>query len=127
MEPGKMDSGSSAMIAASRLHGPDPHKASATNAGSEAKFREILEDSWRDPDAFWDRTARELDWSRPWDSVRKGELPHFEYFSGGISNVCANLLDRQIRQGMGNKVALIWEGKDSSSCFLTYNMLLAEV
>src|SRR5699024_6060497 len=56
-----------------------------------------------------------------------GSLPEFEFFKGGISNPCYNLLDRHVENGAGNRTALIWESEDGESSFYTYAMLLAEV
>src|SRR5699024_11002550 len=63
----------------------------------------------------------------PWEEVIKGELPDFEYFVGGVSNPCVNLLDRHIENGAGNRTALIWESENGDAKFYTYNMLLSEV
>jgi len=105
----------------------DLNRAQRTCFGSSEAFRDFLQFSKEHSDEFWGQIASEFEWIRPWDTVRKGDLPSFEYFSGGVMNPCVNLLDRHVRGGAGNRVALIWEGEDGSSTFLTYQMLLAEV
>lgn len=59
----------------------------------------------------------------------RGKLPDFEFFSGGITNPCVNLLDRHIERerGAANRTAIIWEGENGDTKFYTYQMLLAEV
>jgi acetyl-CoA synthetase len=116
-----------AMISASSLRIPNAERAAKTNIGSTAAFEEMLRISRQDPDQFWARAASELEWIKPWYSVRKGNLPHFEYFCGGIANPCANMLDRHLKNGADNKVALIWESESSESKFYTYRMLYHEV
>lgn len=105
----------------------DIQRVQRSRFGSSKAFRDFFQFSKEHSDEFWGQIASEFEWIRPWDTVRKGDLPSFEYFSGGVMNPCVNLLDRHVRSGAGNRVALIWEGEDGSSTFLTYRMLLAEV
>src|SRR5450631_186501 len=116
-----------AMTADRKIYPPSPERASRTNAGSIENYNRLLAKSIEDPDAYWAGVAAELDWFRPWDEVRRGGFPHFEYFVGGITNPCHNLLDRNIANGAANRAALIWEGEDFEERCLTYSMLLAEV
>jgi len=115
------------MVRESRLRPLDPQRAAQTHAGSVEAFDRLLRMSQDDPDSFWAQVAGELDWMKPWESVRKGGFQDLGYFSGGISNVCWNLLDRHLRQGADNKVALIWEGEDFATKLYTYRMLYHEV
>ena len=115
-----------AMISASSLRMPNAERAAKTNIGSTAAFEEMLRLSQQDPDRFWARAASELEWITPWHSVRKGDLPHFEYFCGGVGNPCANMLDRHLKNGADNKVALIWESESFETKFYTYRMLYHE-
>jgi acetyl-CoA synthetase len=116
-----------AMIRNSAMRTPDPERAAKTHAGSAAAFEKLLAESLADPDRFWAQAASELEWLKPWHTIRKGELPHFEYFSGGIANPCANMLDRHLSRGADNKVALIWESESFETEFYTYRMLYHEV
>jgi len=43
-----------------------------------------LDDARNDPDAFWDRAARQLPWFRPWDTVFEWTPPTFRWFIGLI-------------------------------------------
>src|SRR5699024_136533 len=115
------------VVNSSKLIYPDEKKARATTIGSGEKFQKLLADSHKDPIAFWDKVAKELEWYEPWTETLRGELPDFEFFVGGISNPSINLLDRHIENGAGNRTALIWESENGDSKFYTYNMLLAEV
>ena len=115
------------MTADRKIYPPSPERASRTNAGSIENYNRLLAQSIEDPDAYWAGVAAELDWFRPWDEVRRGGFPHFEYFAGGITNPCHNLLDRHIANGAANRMALIWEGEGFEERCLTYSMLLAEV
>ncbi|MUV37026.1 Acetate--CoA ligase [Lentibacillus sp. JNUCC-1] len=115
------------IIKSSRVIYPDQEKQAATELGSSDAFQALLKESQEDPAAFWEKVASELHWFKPWEETISGSLPDFEFFKGGISNPCYNLLDRHIENGAGNRTALIWEGEEGATRFYTYNMLLAEV
>src|ERR1041384_3437899 len=53
-----------------------------------------LDDARRDPDAFWDRAARELPWFRTWDKVFDWDPPTFRWFVGAETNLAYNAVDR---------------------------------
>ena len=65
------------MIEGSRVYLPDPGRASQTHAGSVEAFEAMLRRSRENPDAFWAGVAAELDWMKPWHTVREGHFPHF--------------------------------------------------
>jgi len=92
------------MVRESRLRPLDPRKAAGTNAGSIEAFERLLRESQEDPASFWEQVASELDWIKPWDSVRKGGFENLQYFSGGISNVCLNLLDRLVIELLQDRI-----------------------
>jgi propionyl-CoA synthetase len=66
--------------------------------------------SLAEPDAFWREAAAELDWSRPFERVLDDSNPPFyRWFTGGGINICDNALDRHLRRGQGERVALIYD------------------
>ncbi len=67
--------------------------------------------SIEDPEGFWGEAARELDWFTPWNKVLEWKAPDAKWFVGGKTNLSHNCLDRQIKAGLGDQVALIWEGE----------------
>src|SRR5699024_490426 len=115
------------IIKNSKIVYPDQEKQTSTALGNSEEFKALLKESHDNPEAFWDKVAKELHWFKPWEETISGSLPDFEFFKGGISNPCYNLLDRHIKDGAGNRTALIWESEDGKSSFYTYAMLLAEV
>jgi len=102
---------------------------------SPTKFREhahisddrIYAEAERDPEAFWARFARELDWSKPWDRVLEWNPPHAKWFVGGKINASVNCVDRHLVSARRNKAALIWEGEPGDARTLTYFDLHREV
>lgn len=121
------DQGILQVVNSSELVQPNEDKSIQTNAGGISEFEKLLKESSEDPVAFWDHVAQELEWFEPWTETLQGELPDFKYFVNGISNPSINLLDRHVKNGLGNRTALIWESETGDTKFYTYSMLLAEV
>src|SRR5262245_42363620 len=80
-------------------------------AGAHVKDEAIYADAARDPEAFWAGFAKELEWSRPWDTILDWQPPHAKWFVGGQLNVSVNCVDRHVRGPRRNKAAIIWEGE----------------
>ena len=51
----------------------------------------------------------------------------FKWFADGKLNVSYNCLDRNVNNGLGDKVALIFEGDNGDVTRVTYKDLLARV
>jgi acetyl-CoA synthetase len=81
-----------------------------------------------DPEGFWAEQARELiHWNQPWTTVCDWKLPDAQWFVGGRLNVSYNCLDRHVEAGLGDRVALHWEGEPGDTRTITYADLLADV
>ncbi len=66
--------------------------------------------SLSEPEAFWAEAARSLEWDRPWDSVLSTcELGRWRWFAGAEANTCWNALDRHVRDGRGEQLALVYD------------------
>jgi acetyl-CoA synthetase len=79
------------------------------------------------PDDYWAWVAGQLRWSRPWRTVRTGELPDARWFEGGLVNVADNCLDRWAEDpATADRPALLWEGEPGDSRTYSYAELAAE-
>ena len=87
----------------------------------------IYERARQDREAYWADWAKQLEWMRPWDRVLEWKPPHAQWFIGGKLNASANCLDRHVKAGRGDRVALIWEGEPGDVRRITYAELLAQV
>ena len=87
----------------------------------------VYEQAERDPEAFWESFARELEWSAPWTQVLDWRPPHAKWFVDGKINASVNCLDRHVRSARRNKAALVWEGEPGDRRTLTYWDLYREV
>ncbi|HUF99972.1 MAG TPA: acetate--CoA ligase [Ilumatobacter sp.] len=90
--------------------------------------RSLYDEADGDDVAFWERQARDLvDWSTPWHTALDWQLPNAQWFVGGQLNVAHNCLDRHVAVGIGDRVAIHWEGEPGDTRTITYAELLAEV
>jgi propionyl-CoA synthetase len=96
-----------------------------TEGAYAAAYRESLEN----PDAFWGRAARAIDWITPPPRVLDGDRPPFyRWFTGGTLNTCYNALDRHVAAGRGEQAALHHDSPvTGTKRTLTYAALLDEV
>ena len=67
--------------------------------------------SIEDPEGFWAEAARQLTWFTPWNKVLEWNLPDAKWFLGGKTNLCYNCVDRQVEDGHGDEVAIVWEAE----------------
>jgi acetyl-CoA synthetase len=113
-----------ALMAENRRFPPPEHiKRDALVTGTE-----MYDEAAVDDEGFWAGQASELlDWSRPWDTVCEWELPNAKWFVGGQLNVATNCLDRHVAAGLGDRVAIHWEGEPGDTRTVSYAELLAEV
>ena len=103
---------------------PDPRfKATAWTPDYTRAYQEFM----RDPDAFWDRIARELIWFEPWDLVMEWNYPYAKWFVNGKLNITYNCLDRHVTSERKDKPAIIWRGEQGEEQRLTYDALYREV
>jgi acetyl-CoA synthetase len=76
---------------------------------------------------FWERFANELHWFRKWDKVLDWKAPNAKWFVGGKTNISYNCLDANIKKGLRNKAAIVWEGEPGDKRTLTYWDLYRDV
>jgi acetyl-CoA synthetase len=100
----------------------------------ETKARSYVQDyeseyqrSIADPEAFWDKVARELDWFTPWQHVLDWKYPWAKWFVGATCNISYNCLDRHFKTWRRNKVAVIWVGEQGEERIYTYAELFRQV
>ena len=79
--------------------------------GSLEAYRREHARSVLDPEGYWGEVARGLTWFEPWTKVLEWEVPDARWFVGGKTNLCYNAVDRQVVDGHGDEVALIWEAE----------------
>ncbi|SDH77661.1 acetate--CoA ligase [Agrococcus jejuensis] len=104
-----------------------------TFAPSDAFRAQAIADEgiYREADAdrlgFWADRARDLHWHRDFTEVLDWQPPHARWFADGQLNVAYNCLDRHVEAGLGDRVALHWEGEPGDQRTITYAELTDEV
>jgi acetyl-CoA synthetase len=94
-------------------------------------YMAMYAESIADPDAFWARHGKRIDWIRPYSRISDvsydaGDL-HINWFADGTLNAAANCLDRHLAR-RADQTAIIWEGDDpADSRHITYAELHEEV
>ena len=110
-----------------RVFPPPPAFSAQARVKSMAEYEALYEEADRDPEGFWGRIAKELDWSEPFTKVLEWNCPWAKWFTGGKTNLSHNCLDRHLTTWRKNKAAIIWEGEPGEVRTLTYQQLHSEV
>ena len=95
------------------------------------KYEEMYEHSIRDPNSFWAKQGKCIDWIKPFTKVQNTTFGppdvSIKWFEDGTTNVALNCIDRHLAS-RAEQTAIIWEGDDpSESKHITYKELHAEV
>lgn len=92
------------------------------------EYQKLYRDSLNEPEEFWSKQAKKLDWIQPWHTVKTGTGGETRWFEGGKLSASVQCLDRHVAAGRGDSTALIWESEDGSETrSYTYAQLLKEV
>ncbi|MBM4000712.1 MAG: acetate--CoA ligase [Planctomycetes bacterium] len=89
--------------------------------------RKWIDSARNDPDAFWSRAAEQLPWFRNWDQVLDWTFPTFRWFVGGRTNLAVNAIDRHMRDGHGERTALIYVNERGERREYSYERMRDEV
>ena len=77
---------------------------------------------------FWADQARELHWHKPFtETLDWSGAPVAKWFADGEINVAYNCLDRHVEAGLGDRVAIQFEGEPGDSRAITYRELTDDV
>ncbi|MEO8106427.1 MAG: acetate--CoA ligase, partial [Actinomycetes bacterium] len=106
-----------------RLFPPSAEFASQANA-TEAMYGAAAADRL----AFWDEQASRLQWDKHWSQTLDwSDAPFARWFVDGTLNVAVNCVDRHVEAGLGDRVAIHFEGEPGDTRTLTYADLHREV
>lgn len=81
----------------------------------EEYYKKMYEESVTNPESFWERQGKILEWIKPFSIVKNVSyaLPdvYIKWYEDGILNVSYNCIDRHLKS-CGDKVAIIWESDE---------------
>jgi acetyl-CoA synthetase len=108
-----------------------PDAFAAQTRCTAAQYAADYAESIRDPNGYWGRIGRRLDWITPFSRVRDVSFNvedfHIRWYEDGALNVSANCLDRHLAAHR-NRTAIIWEGDNpAESRHISYGELHADV
>lgn len=71
-------------------------------------YRDVYKAWQDDPDAFWMKAAEAIDWDTPpTKALFDDKAPLYQWFSDARVNTCYNAVDRHVKAGRGDQVAII--------------------
>ncbi|XP_063240789.1 acetyl-coenzyme A synthetase isoform X2 [Bacillus rossius redtenbacheri] len=115
---------------------PNAKFSKKAHVSTLSQYKDMYQESIDNPCEFWGNIAKQFHWETPISAdkffsynfdITKGPI-FIKWLEGATTNICYNLLDRNIRNGHGDKIAFYWEGNDPEDYSrLTYRKLLKEV
>jgi acetyl-CoA synthetase len=86
----------------------------------EAEYKKAAKDYLR----YWEGAAQELVWTKPWKKVLDDSKPPFyKWFVGAKGNIVLNAIDRHLKNGDRDKMAILWESDSGQHRKYTYTEL----
>ena len=80
------------------------------------QYRKMYARSVDDPASFWSEVAGQFYWKEPpqkdsfleYNFDPNVDAVKIRWMQGAVTNVCYNVLDRHVANGLGDKVAFFW-------------------
>jgi acetyl-CoA synthetase len=113
-----------------KVYNPSSESSQKAWISSMDQYKEMYDRSILDPEGFWSDAADRITWYRKWDKFRSFDFvsADMKFFEGAKLNVSYNCLDRHVENGLGDRIALIWEGNNpEEDKKYTYSELLKAV
>ena len=81
----------------------------------DAGYKKMYADSVKNPDKFWGKQAKRLDWFKAPKKIKNVSYGYpkvsVKWYEDGVLNVSVNCIDRHLKK-RGDQTAIIWEGDD---------------
>ena len=106
-----------------RSFAPSEEFAQQANAHAD-----LYDSAAQDFEGFWETQATNLDWTHPWNQILDWtQAPVARWFVDGKINAAVNCLDRHVAAGLGQRIAIHFEGEPGDTKVISYQQLLDEV
>jgi len=94
-----------------------------------AKYQEIYQRSVQDSEGFWSDVANDVFWyKKPSKILNSDNPPFYKWFQDGTTNTCYNAVDLHVKNGKGEKIAIIYDSPiTNSQKKITYAQLKDQV
>ena len=110
---------------------PSEEMASKAHVNAD-RYNEMYAESIEDPEGFWRREGRRIDWIKPFTQVKDVDFSlgnlKINWYADGTLNVAANCIDRHLAT-RGDQTAIIFEPDDPNdpAKHITYKQLHSAV
>ena len=93
------------------------------------KYQEIYQRSIKDAKGFWSEVANDIFWyKKPTKILNSDNPPFYKWYQDGITNTCYNAVDLHVKNGNGEKIAIIYDSPiTNSQKKITYTELKDQV
>ncbi len=93
------------------------------------KYENIYQKSIKDPEGFWSEIANSVFWyKKPSKILNSDNPPFYKWFENGTTNTCFNAVDLHVKNGNGEKLAIIYDSPiTNSKKKITYSQLKDQV
>jgi propionyl-CoA synthetase len=90
------------------------------------RYEDEYEESIKNPEKFWSKAAKEIQWSKPYSKVfDDSSKPFYRWFPEGELNTCYNAIDYHVQTGRGDQLAIIYDSPVTDTIGkVTYRELL---
>ncbi|MGB5557455.1 MAG: acetate--CoA ligase [Paracoccaceae bacterium] len=97
-----------------KLYPPSAEFAKSSHC-DKAKYDKMYAESVSDPEGFWGREGKRLDWIKPYTKVKNTSFKYpdvsIKWFEDGQLNVSVNCVDRHLPK-RAKQTAIVWESDD---------------
>ena len=93
------------------------------------RYKDIYQRSIKDPKMFWSEIADDIFWyKKPTKVLNSDNPPFYKWYEDGITNTCYNAIDLHVKNGNGEKIAIIYDSPiTNSQKKITYAQLKDQV
>jgi propionyl-CoA synthetase len=90
------------------------------------RYEDEYEESIKNPEKFWSKAAKEIQWSKPYSKVfDDSSKPFYRWFPEGELNTCYNAIDYHVQTGREDQLAIIYDSPVTDTIRkVTYRELL---
>ena len=98
------------------LFDPPKNIQDGAHVSSFEQYQAMYQKSIDDPAGFWGEIVEQFYWKTPPNKdnflsynfdATKGPIK-IEWMKGAVTNICYNVLDRHVNNGLGDKIAFHW-------------------
>ena len=92
-------------------------------------YKQVFQNSIENYEEFWAKAAEDIFWFKKYEKVLNSDNPPFyKWYEGGKTNTCYNALDLHVKNGLGDKIAIIYDSPlTNSKKNISYNEMLNRV